>query len=205
MEIKINELGKKFKNEWIFRNYSSTFSINNTYTFIGSNGSGKSTLLKVLSGSMPQTSGEITYLDGNSIINPDEIYKKINIAAPYLELIEEFTLGEFVDFHTQFKPFIKGYSNQDFIDFIELTHVKNKELRFFSSGMKQKVKLGLAFFTDSKIVMLDEPTCNLDQNAINWYKKNIIDFSENRIMFIFSNLLYEYEFCNQVIDIQQYK
>ncbi|MBP6385847.1 MAG: ATP-binding cassette domain-containing protein, partial [Pseudarcicella sp.] len=160
MEINVSKLGKKFQNEWIFRDFSCQFSINNTYTFIGANGSGKSTLLKVIAGSIPSTTGEIVYSSNNNIIHPDDFYKHLNIASPYLELIEEFTLSEFIAFHVKFKPLIKGYTCKDFIDFIELSHVKNKELRFFSSGMKQKVKLGLAFMTDSSVVMLDEPTSN---------------------------------------------
>jgi ABC-type multidrug transport system ATPase subunit len=205
MQISTKNLGKKFSNEWIFRNLNQTFQSGQSYTFVGSNGSGKSTLLQVLSGYMPHSEGVIEYSANDKNIEIDSFYKHLIIAAPYLELIEDFTLTELLEFHIQFKPFKNNLSINDFIEFIELPKAKNKEIKFFSSGMKQRVKLGLAFWSDSEILMLDEPTSNLDAQATEWYLRNVQEYSINRLLLICSNQPAEYEFCKNILNIQDYK
>ena len=205
MQISAQNLGKKFSNEWIFRNLNYEFQSGESYTFVGANGSGKSTLLQVLSGFVPHSEGEIQYQIDNKNLEIDNYYKHLVIAAPYLELIEDFTLAEIIDFHVQFKPFKKNLSVSDFTDFIELPQAKNKAVKFFSSGMKQRVKLGLAFWSDSEILMLDEPTSNLDVKATEWYLKNVQEHSKNRLLMICSNQPNEYEFCKNILNIQDYK
>jgi ABC-type multidrug transport system ATPase subunit len=149
MNIIAQNLGKKFRNEWVFRNLNYEFQSEESYTFIGANGSGKSTLLQVLSGFMPHSEGLINYKNNSKLVSIDDFYKHLVIAAPYLELIEDFTLTEIIDFHVKFKPFKNKLSVKEFIDFIELPKAKNKEVKFFSSGMKQRVKLGLAFWNSN--------------------------------------------------------
>jgi ABC-type multidrug transport system ATPase subunit len=205
MKITAQNLGKKFRNEWIFRNLNYEFQTGETYTFIGANGSGKSTLLQVLSGFMPHSEGLINYEATQKLLTVDDYYKHLVIAAPYLELIEDFTLTEIIEFHIKFKPFKNNLSNNDFIDFIELPKAKNKEVKFFSSGMKQRVKLGLAFWSDCEILMLDEPTSNLDSKATDWYLRNVQTYSQNRLLMLCSNQPSEYEFCRNILNIQNYK
>jgi ABC-type multidrug transport system ATPase subunit len=205
MQISTQNLGKKFSNEWIFRNLNEIFQSGESYTFVGSNGSGKSTLLQVLSGYMPHSEGVINYEVNDKKIEIDNFYKHLIIAAPYLELVEDFTLIELLSFHIKFKPLKKNLSIANFIDFIELPKAKNKEIKFFSSGMKQRVKLGLAFQSDCEIMMLDEPTSNLDAQATDWYLRNVQEYSQNRLLFICSNQPSEYEFCKNILNIQEYK
>lgn len=205
MNIIAQNLGKKFRNEWVFRNLNYEFQSGESYTFIGANGSGKSTLLQVLSGFMPHSEGLINYKNNSNLVSIDDFYKHLVIAAPYLELIEDFTLTEIIDFHVKFKPFKNKLSVKEFIDFIELPKAKNKEVKFFSSGMKQRVKLGLAFWSDSEILMLDEPTSNLDAEASTWYLKNVQEYSKSRLLLLCSNQPSEYEFCKNILNIQDYK
>ncbi len=205
MIISTQNLGKKFSNEWIFRNLNKKFQSGESYTFVGSNGSGKSTLLQVLSGYMPHSEGVINYDVNGKTLEIDNFYRHLIIAAPYLELIEDFTLTELLAFHIKFKPFKSNLSISEFIDFIELPKAKNKEIKFFSSGMKQRVKLGLAFQSNCEILMLDEPTSNLDAQATNWYLRNVQEYSQNRLLFICSNQPSEYEFCKNILNIQDYK
>ena len=205
MKIITENLGKKFRNEWIFRNLNYEFQSGESYTFIGANGSGKSTLMQVLSGFMPHSEGLINYQCSQKSLTIDDYYKHLVIAAPYLELIEDFTLTEIVEFHVKFKPFKNNLSTNEFIDFIELPKAQNKEVKFFSSGMKQRVKLGLAFWSDCEILMLDEPTSNLDAEATFWYLRNVQEHSKNRLLFICSNQPSEYEFCKNILNIQDYK
>jgi len=205
MEIITENLGKKFRNEWIFKSVNLRFQLGQSYTFTGSNGSGKSTFLQILSGFIPASEGKILAFKNQQPLEIEQIYKEISIAAPYLELIEEFTLEELLQFHIQFKPLIQQYSIKDFIEFIELPKARQKAIKHFSSGMKQRVKLGLTFWSDTPILMLDEPSSNLDAKATNWYLENVQKYSKDRMLFICSNQPNEYEFCSNIFNIQDYK
>ncbi len=205
MTIRLENLGKKFRKEWVFRNVSLTFEAGKNYTFVGPNGSGKSTLLQVLVGVMPQTEGKITYLLDNQSIEVDNIYRKTVVAAPYLELIEEFTLVESVRFHQKFKPFKENISANQLIDLLQFSTHKDKTIKNFSSGMKQRLKLGLAFYSESPIILLDEPTSNLDAQGLAWYLEQIEKHTANRLLIICSNQPAEYAFCENIIDVRDFK
>lgn len=207
MKIIAEKAGKKFISEWIVRNVELTLESGKSYVFVGPNGSGKSTLIQLLMGSIPLSEGSITYLDqsSNQLIDPDKWYQEMVLAAPYLELVEDFTLGEFVKFHNAFKPFREGISIADFPEFIHLPHAKNKPIRHFSSGMKQRLKLGLAFASQAPVIFLDEPTSNLDSNGTQWYLDSVERYLSDRILIIGSNLEHEYAFCDQIVPITRFK
>jgi ABC-type multidrug transport system ATPase subunit len=205
MTIQLENLGKKFRKEWIFRNVNLTFEAGQNYTFVGPNGSGKSTLLQVLMGIMPHTEGKISYSSDNQAVEIDNIYKKIVIAAPYLELIEEFTLLESVEFHQKFKPFKDKITPIQLIELLQLSQHKDKTIKNFSSGMKQRLKLGLAFYSEAPIILLDEPTSNLDAQGTAWYLEQIEKHTAHRLLIICSNQPNEYAFCKNIVDIRDYK
>ncbi len=205
MKILLENLGKKFRKEWIFRKVNLTFEAGNSYTFVGPNGSGKSTILQVLAGIMPHTEGEISYSSDNQAVSIDDIFKKIVIAAPYLELIEEFTLLESVAFHQKFKSFKNNISPNQLIEQLQLTPHKDKTIKNFSSGMKQRLKLGLAFYSESPIILLDEPTSNLDAQGTAWYLNQIEQHTTDRLLIICSNQPTEYAFCKNIIDVRDFK
>ena len=180
-------------------------SSTNAYAITGPNGSGKSTLLSILSGYLSATSGTITYeLEGKKI-DVQDIYSHISIAAPYLELIEEYTLSELIDFHFSFSKYISGENKESLIAFIKLQKAQDKQIRYFSSGMKQRVKLGLALFSDKPVLLLDEPTVNLDQEGIAWYHELIKKYWLNRLLVICSNQQEEYKFTNNIIKITDFQ
>jgi ABC-type multidrug transport system ATPase subunit len=201
MRILAENLGKRFNKEWIFKGLNLDFQINHAYAITGPNGSGKSTLLQVLSGMMPLSEGNITYSEQKKVIPPDKIYKYLSIAVPYMELIEEFTLAEQIDFHSRFKKLKNNISNAELIQIMQLDKSKDKETRYFSSGMKMRLKLGLAFYSDTPILLLDEPTSNLDSKGIEWYQKEIKNSLKDRLVIICSNQKTEYECCGKVIDL----
>ncbi|GAB4034041.1 ABC transporter ATP-binding protein [Spirosoma gilvum] len=210
MHIVAEKIGKKYRKEWIFRRVELTLSAGNSYTFVGPNGSGKSTLLQLLAGSLPITEGTLTYSMQGKTLEADDWFRYISIAAPYLELVEELTLDELLTFHQTFKPFLDGYTLESIADRLLLTHARDKEIKYFSSGMKQRVKLGLAFFSNSPIIMLDEPTSNLDRQGMNWYHEQIQQLinpanPSPKLLLIGSNQPEEYDFCRNVIDITQWK
>ncbi|RLJ73494.1 ABC transporter ATP-binding protein [Pedobacter alluvionis] len=204
MNITLQNVGRRFNKEWIFRNLSTEFSSGNSYAILGPNGSGKSTLLSVLTGSLSPSEGEVSFSDTKDI-PVENIYKYISLAAPYLELVETFTLKEIIDFHFKFKNFAAGVDAKNLIGILGLEKAANKEIKYFSSGMKQRTKLALACCADTPILFLDEPTSNLDVQGINWYRELIENFGKERLTIIGSNQIQEYEFCSVQLQMSDYK
>jgi ABC-type multidrug transport system ATPase subunit len=205
LKIHLEEASKRFQYEWIFKNLSLELYQGNSLAITGSNGSGKSTLLKCLSGAIPITSGKIDYkLDGKSISESDW-FSYLTISAPYMEVPEEFTLAELLHFHFKFKKPLDGISATEIIEQLYLTQHIAKPVGQFSSGMKQRLKLGLALFSDVPLIFLDEPTSNLDRKGIDWYQEMINLYRKNRILVICSNEPREYEFCEQKIALEDFK
>jgi ABC-type multidrug transport system ATPase subunit len=207
MIIFASNLGKKFRNEWIFRNLDLTWQSGQSYTLTGANGSGKSTLLQVLAGFIPANEGEVLFAQSidTTPLESEDMYRQVVIASPYLELVEEFTLEELLLFHQRLKPFRAGISLNDFMEFVQLEKSRHKFIKYFSSGMKQRLKLGLAFLSDCPILMLDEPTANLDKEATAWYLRNVEVYAQDRLLVIASNQNYEYEFCANIFRMQDWK
>ncbi|WP_231458652.1 MULTISPECIES: ABC transporter ATP-binding protein [unclassified Pedobacter] len=206
MNISLDNLGRRFNKEWIFRNLSTEFKSGNSYAILGPNGSGKSTLLSVVTGNLTPSEGKISFTDNDEKnIAVEDIYKQISLAAPYLELVETFTLRETIDFHFKFKNFANGVDAKSIVSILGLEKSINKQIKYFSSGMKQRTKLVLACCSDSPLLFLDEPTSNLDVQGIEWYKELIENFTKDRLTIIGSNQISEYEFCQQHIQIADYK
>jgi ABC-type multidrug transport system ATPase subunit len=204
-EIQVNDLSKRFNREWIFKNVNYTFQSGKTYAITGPNGSGKSTFMQVLWGQLPQSSGLIHYKSGNTNIPIEEIFNHVSVATPYMELIEEFTLEEQLRFQFSIRAMRNDLTIDSILDKLYLTQAKDKAISNFSSGMKQRLKLGLAFFTESSILFLDEPGTNLDEQAFNWYLENLDQLPKNRLVFIASNQRNEYPENAGVVDLMKFK
>ena len=206
MEIALRDVGKKYNKEWIFRHVEFTLSSQSNYVISGSNGSGKSTFLKIISGLLAPTEGSISFTLNNREIRKDTIFKHLSIATPYLELYEQLTLEEVLDFHFKFKAPVEPQSNREIAEILYLKKSMKQPVRTFSSGMKQRLKLGLAILSSTPLLLLDEPTSNLDRRAINWYKEMIENFGDNRLIIVCSNQQEdEYRFCDQEINIEDFK
>jgi len=198
MKISLQNLGKRFNRDWIFRHFNFEFQETGAYAITGSNGSGKSTLLQIIAGAITHSEGEINYSSDSK--NP---YQRIAIATPYLELIEEMTALEFLHFHSKFKQL--SHSTDEVLAAVELQDAAQKQIRYFSSGMKQRLKLAQAFFSVADILLLDEPTTNLDRDGVEMYHQLIQQQRAGRMLIISSNVPEEYAFCNEIIKMQDFK
>jgi len=205
MEIILEGVGRRFNRDWVFQNLDYRFAAGERYAVLGPNGSGKSTLLQVLASSLNPSTGRIRYLQGDTAVDADGVYRHLAMAAPYLELIEEFTLAEQVRFHFAHKPYLPGYDEDRVIELTGLRAAANKPIRHFSSGMKQRVKLALACCADVPILLLDEPTTNLDRQGVDWYLSLIGQTTPGRLVVVCSNQEHEYGFCTHALRITDYK
>ena len=205
MKIRLSNAGKRFNREWIFRNAGLEFTSGSAYAITGPNGSGKSTLLQCIGGMFQLSEGEIQYAMSNGQVASEQVYQSISFCAPYMDVIEEMTLSEFLHFHNQFKSFLPGFSAKQIIAAIDLEHAGSKQIRNFSSGMKQRVKLAQAIFYNAEIILLDEPCTNLDEKGIELYHSLIQNYCKDRLVIVCSNDQVEYSFCNEVINILDFK
>lgn len=207
MIITLQDVGRRYNQDWIFRHIDYTFSQGKSYAILGPNGSGKSTLLKVLSGSLASSEGKIHYAKDGHTIAIEAIFQHLAIAAPYIELIEEFSLSELIDFHFTFRMCKPGFDKDRIIELLALPrNALHKEIKYFSSGMKQRVRLALACCTQSEILLLDEPTSNLDQQGENWYF-DLLQWTDSfaSLLIIGSNQEKEYDFCDEKMEITAHK
>ena len=206
MNIYLDGIGKKFNSEWIFRAVSLELLSGETCAILGRNGSGKSTLLQIIAGSIHPTAGKVRYEINDNDIPDHLVFRHLSLVAPYLEIIEDFTLDEMLKFHFAFKSFLPGMNIGRVKEILDLKTGKHKMIKQFSSGMKQRVKLALAFFSDVPLLLLDEPVMNLDRTGIEWYMQLIKEFKGNRTLIICSNQ-HEQEsaFAAKVLSIEKFK
>lgn len=198
--------GKRFKQEWIFRNLDLQLSSGDILAITGANGSGKSTLLQALSGYLSLSEGTIHWNNDGRTVNPEHYYLQLSIATPYLQLVEDFTLNEQIKFYFQFKAMHPAHTTEKLLDDAGLSRHGEKCIKDFSSGMKQKVKLLLAIAADVPFLLLDEPCINLDKNAIKWFQQLLHNYSENRLIIVSSNHVDEELFlCNKFLSIENFK
>jgi len=206
LEIRLNHISKRYGKTWIFRDVNSTLKQGIGYAITGSNGSGKSTLLKVISGGLVPSDGSVVYkMDGEESLYWSDVAPMINYCAPYMELIERLSLEEHLHFHFRFKKPVDGMDIEGIIEAIEMQPHRHKLIKDFSSGMKQRMKLAIAFFTENPIILFDEPTSNLDEKWALWYIDRVAELVGKRILVIASNQPREYACCNEVLDLGEFQ
>ncbi|MCB0698607.1 MAG: ABC transporter ATP-binding protein [Chitinophagales bacterium] len=205
MKISLKHISKRFQKHWIFKDVNTVFLSSGKYAILGPNGSGKSTLLRVIAGMQSPSTGELTYELNDEQVDKDKLFNHISFCAPAQEIVEEFTLTEFLKFHFSFKKIIAGLDIPHIIETIGLQHAQDKPIEEYSSGMKQRVKLAQAIFTDTPVLLLDEPCTNLDEHGVQQYREWIDKYCSNRLVIVASNDVREHYFCTERISIDDYK
>lgn len=194
MTIVGEDVGKKFGKNWIFRHQNFEISSNQTVAITGKNGAGKSTLLQIVSGFLSPSEGVIQFNNQST----DDAKALIEFIGPYTELIEEFTLQELLTFHSHFKKPLSSFS--EMADAASL--VLDKPISSFSTGMKQRVKLILSFYFQNSLLLMDEPTANLDEEGIKWWKEEVEKVMDRQLIIIASNQKEEISLCSEIIQLQ---
>jgi ABC-type multidrug transport system ATPase subunit len=206
LSITVNNAGKKYGTDWIFRNLDLEIKPFDKVAILGLNGSGKSTLLQALSGYLTLNEGNLFYSLNGQTIDSEFMFQYCSYASPYVELIEDFTLSELIAHAQIYKPFINGLSVKNVIELSGLSEHQHKFIHQFSSGMKQRLKLTLAILAEAPILLLDEPTSNLDVQVINWFQILIQNYAQNKLVIVCSNSIKEeYHFCTKTILMEDYK
>ena len=205
MQITLSDIGKKFNRQWVFKGINLEISSQQSLALVGNNGSGKSTLIQIIFNFQTYSKGSINYWLNQKLLTEEELVGKISLAAPYLELFEDFTLIEMLQFHFKLIPKQAGISLEEMISNGGLGGQENKAVKYFSSGMKQRLKLLMAVYADTPLLLLDEPCSNLDNQGIEWYRNLVQTQLKKRTIIIASNQLFEYDFCDSTLSVHDFK
>jgi ABC-type multidrug transport system ATPase subunit len=204
MHLELNRISKRYGYQWILRDLDLEISSGSILGINGLNGSGKSTLIKIISGFLSPSDGMIIHSIDNKKINIADVYKSVSWVAPYLSLTDNYTIEEMYNIQAKFKR-MKTESFLEFIDVIDLAEHQLKYIKDFSSGMQQRLQLGLAILSDTPLLLLDEPTSFLDSNAISWYHTLLQKHINDRTVVIASNDSGDLEECNESVDVLNFK
>lgn len=196
-QIQIQNLSKSFHRSVLFRQLNFTLLPGYRLFITGSNGAGKSTFLKVFAGKLKADTGSIVIIKGKKRVSSEYFFKHIAWDAPYIHLYPYFTVEETFYWHFQFYEPLLTF--KEWIKILQLKSFENQELKYLSSGTLQRVKVGLALFSKTPILILDEPTANMDTNNAKHIIELIYQYSKERVLIIASNLLREIERNDQVL------
>jgi len=202
VRIFLDGVGVRYGRYPVFSPLTHTFSAGESSAVLGANGSGKSTLLRVLAGMRAPSAGAVRWEDGGGKpVQSEAIFRHVAYCAPGMELVEEMTLREAVRFQQGFKPFMRSITGEDVIQRTGLPAAAvDKQLVQYSSGMKQRVKLALAIFSAAPILLLDEPSTNLDDAGVAQYDAWMREAATpDRLIIVASNDPREYAFVQQMV------
>ena len=205
MQIKLSKVGKRFLRNWIFKDVNLTLEGERVYGLVGHNGSGKSTLLQIIAGFLSPSRGEVQFEKDGLSISRNDLNSHLSFCSPYTELIEELSLEEHLDFHKKFRPFLDNKSTADIIELLDMKKERNKAIRFFSSGMKQRLKLALSILCEASIILLDEPSTNLDAKNSAWFLEILAKYKGDRLVIIASNVESDLQLCSERISVEDFK
>ena len=205
MKISLEHISKKFQRHWIFKDVNFSFTSPGAYAILGPNGSGKSTLLRIIAGMQSPSAGQLVYENSSEKLPPEKLFHHVSFTAPSQEIVEEFTLLEFLKFHYSFKGIYSGFNIEQVVNTIGLQDAQHKPIADYSSGMKQRVKLAQAIFTDSPVLLLDEPCTNLDETGVLQYRDWMEQYTKEKLVIVASNDIREYYFCKEQLRMEDHK
>ncbi len=204
MEIRLENISKRFGNTLIAKDLSLTIASGERWHIAGPNGRGKSTLMQIMAGYVTPDKGKIQYLDAGIPVKIDQLYKHISLSTPYTDLIGDFTLAEQLSFHFNFKqPLYAPSELEQWLERAGLSAVKNRNIAQFSSGMKQKLKLILTLCCRADLKNLHEPCSNLDAAGRQFYA----ELAQHRMhtdatwLVCSNNITEEHFFCTRTLDL----
>ena len=206
MDIQLENIGKRFRRDWIFRKLNFHIPKGTKLSITGANGSGKSTLVQVISAYLRPTEGNVIFKVNDDEVSSEAVFKYLSYSAPYMTLPDDLTLIECVNFHVRFKPLLKGVNNDDLIRLCYLEKHTTKPVSNFSSGMIQRLKIALTVLSDVPLILLDEPTTNLDNEGIQWYQGLVEKYAGDRTVIVCTNRPEEEAgFCQKNLTISDYQ
>jgi heme exporter protein A len=194
---------KEFNRRTIFRDISFSLSTPSSLAVTGKNGSGKSTLSKIIAGLMTPTKGSVLYSVNDKPSGSEDLKHNIGFVSPYLNLYDEFTALENLRLLSRIRS-ADWYNDVELKEVLEpagLWKRRNDFIGTYSSGMKQRMKYAFALLHRPEILILDEPTSNLDAEGVEFVKQIVARQKEAGILIVATNDKEEASWCMMEISI----
>jgi heme exporter protein A len=204
--LSADSINKTFGRRLIFKNISFKLNLSTIFGISGPNGSGKSTLVKIIANIISPSAGRIIHNLNGSEIKPEKLHNHIGLVSPYLVLYDEFTAYENLNYFSE----IRGISfNKERVDSLLnkflLFNRRNDLVKTYSSGMKQRLKFIFALMHSPQLIILDEPTSNIDDEGKEVVYELVKEEGNKNIVIIASNEKSDLSLCSEIIDLNDYK
>ena len=202
MKLSVEKVSKNFGRKKILRDISFELSSGMSAAVVGPNGSGKTTLLRVICGLIRPSQGEIRYIENNHPIPQKIFYKTMGLVGPYLELYEELTASENLLFFARMKRIQNAPAKISFLmDRLNLTGNEDEQVKNYSSGMRQRLKYVFALIGEPEILILDEPTSNLDKDGIDRVYDIMSEQKKTKILLLATNEQTDLQYGDFQVDV----
>jgi heme exporter protein A len=203
ISIVVHNLSKEFNRRPVFHDLSFSLSSPVSFAIIGKNGAGKSTLSKILGGLMSATRGTISYTMHDKNIDVEEFKQQVGFVSPYLNLYDEFTALENLQILSSIRAATQRneHTIEELLNVVDLWKRRNDPVGTFSSGMKQRLKYAFALIHKPKVLILDEPTSNLDTEGIEFVQTIVDKQKKEGILVVATNNKAEADWCTQAIQV----
>lgn len=206
VELRVKDLKKTFNNRLVFNKLNFELNSGDKLVVTGRNGSGKSTLIKILAGVLTESGGKIEYLIDDKKIDRENFYQIVGLVSPYLVVYEEFTAFENLSLFSK----IRGLKTSDeeineILNRVGLFERRNDLVRTYSSGMKQRIKYASAILHNPLVLLLDEPTSNLDIEGKNFVDELVFNFRKDGIVIVATNETQDFKYGEKIINLDEYK
>lgn len=202
MKLSVEKISKNFGRKKILRDISFELFSGKSAAVVGPNGSGKTTLLRVICGLIRPSQGEIRYIENNHPIPQKIFYKTMGLVGPYLELYEELTASENLLFFARMKRIQNAPAKISFLmDRLNLTGNEDEQVKNYSSGMRQRLKYVFALIGEPEILILDEPTSNLDKDGIDRVYDIMSEQKKTKILLLATNEQTDLQYGDFQVDV----
>lgn len=203
MTIVLSDISREFNRRSIFRDVSFSLASGDSLVITGRNGSGKSTLVKIVCGLLSPTRGTISYTCDDRLIEQDNVRNHIGLVSPYLQLYDEFTGIENLELLSKIRSdkVLEAGRINEVLNIVGLWDRRNDFLRTYSSGMRQRLKYAFALVHKPEILILDEPTANLDADGIEMVLRSVEEQKRVGILIVATNDAEEGKWCKAKIEL----
>lgn len=204
--LKLENVTKTFGRRLIFKNLNFSLLSGNVYGIAGPNGSGKSTLAKILCGLIASTSGRVIHQLEGKTVPSEHLHNHLGFISPYLFLYDEFSAEENLIYSARIRG--QKYDNDKVELLLNQFNLYNRRkdlMKEYSSGMKQRIKFIFSLLHSPELLILDEPTSNLDNEGKEKFYEIIKEQGKSNLVIIASNEESDLALCDEVIGLEQFK
>lgn len=206
MTLQIKNVKKRFENTIILNDISITLKPG-VYGLLGANGSGKTTLLRIICGVIKANEGSIIYNDKNTNEEPDSFRSNLGFLPQDFRYYPEFTASKFMLYIAALKGLDKKRAKMrcsELLQLVGLEDVKNKKIKKYSGGMKQRLGIAQAMINDPEVLILDEPTVGLDPKERVRFRNLISSFSKEKIVILSTHIVSDIEYiADEILILNQ--